>query len=313
MAVVSGIGLGLDTVLGPARRRPGNRGTPAAGAGDLARPAPDEPGLTPARGRRPTLTRRHRPCTKVGRRRPGPAGAACASSSTPHFRSFALLLCGYFAVRCRFLDLPAARGINAFVFWLALPALLLARVAGSSLPELLDWRVLTAFYGVNACLFALTYAIGRAAWKDPPGTAAIRALGVIWGNYGYLGLPLLTAALGPEAALPTVAVITCDILLPASLTIALLEGERGGGGDRLAALRQAAGGIVRNPLVIAVVVGALPRPPPFRCRPRLPTSLTSWPRPRARARSWRSVPPSPSRPRAAPTSTCRSSPRSNSW
>ena len=178
-------------------------------------------------------------------------------------------LCGYFAVRCRFLDLPAARGINAFVFWLALPALLLARVAASSLPELLDWRVLTAFYGVNACLFALTYAIGRAAWKDPPGTAAIRALGVIWGNYGYLGLPLLTAALGPEAALPTVAVITCDILLPASLTIALLEGARGGGGtgSRPCARLRAASSATRWSLPLPL--GALLLlPPPFRCRPR---------------------------------------------
>lgn len=169
---------------------------------------------------------------------------------------FALILCGYIAVRGRFLDAAAARGLNAFVFWMALPALLLVRVAESALPDLLDWRVLTAFYGVNACLFALTFAIGRRVWRDPAGTAGVRALGVIWGNYGYLGLPLLTAALGAQAALPTVAVITCDILLPASLTVALLEGQRSGAVDRLAALKEALGGVARNPLVVAVVLGA---------------------------------------------------------
>ena len=154
---------GHGNLLGPARVDPGNRGTPAAGAGELARPASNEPGLTPARGRRPTLTRRHRPCTKVGRRRPGPAGAACASSSIPHFRSLRCSSAVSLPSAAVSWTCAAARGINAFVFWMALPALLLAGVARSSLPELLDWRVLAAFYGVNACLFALTYAIGRAS------------------------------------------------------------------------------------------------------------------------------------------------------
>jgi len=169
---------------------------------------------------------------------------------------FALLLCGYLAVRLRVLDAASARGLNTFVFWMALPALLLRSVAASSLPELLDWRLLGVFYGVNACLYVLTFAVGRMAWGDPPGTAALRSLGVIWGNYGYLGLPLLTAALGPQAALPAVAVVTVDILVPASLTIALLEGDRAGGKGPLGALRQALGGVARNPLILAVAAGA---------------------------------------------------------
>ena len=58
--------------------------------------------------------------------------------------------------------------------------------------------------------------------------AGLRGLGVIWGNYGYLGLPLLTAALGPAAALPVITVMTFDILVPATITIALLEAGRTG-------------------------------------------------------------------------------------
>lgn len=168
---------------------------------------------------------------------------------------FALILCGYLAVRLRVLDAAAARGLNAFVFWLALPALLLASVAASKLAELLDGRFLAVFYGVNGLLYVAAFLIGRLAWADRAGQAALRSLGVIWGNYGYLGLPLLTAALGPAAALPTVAVITCDILVPATLTIALLERDRGGG-KGLAGLRLALAGIARNPLILAVLTGA---------------------------------------------------------
>jgi predicted permease len=159
-------------------------------------------------------------------------------------------------VRWQVLDGASARGLNTFVFWLALPALLLVRVAASALPELLDWRVLGVFYGVNGLLYAVTFIIGYAFWHDKPGVAGLRSLGVIWGNYGYLGLPLLMAVLGPAAALPTVAVITVDILLPASITIALLEA----GSSRqppLAALRLALSGIARNPLILAVATGVV--------------------------------------------------------
>ena len=169
---------------------------------------------------------------------------------------FALILCGYLAVRLRILDAAAARGLNTFVFWLALPALLLANVATSALAELLDGRFLAVFYGVNGLLYIIAFAVGRLVWADSPGLAALRSLGVIWGNYGYLGLPLLTAALGPAAALPTVAVVTCDILVPATLTIALLERDRGGGRG-LAGLGLALAGLARNPLIVAVVTGAV--------------------------------------------------------
>ena len=110
---------------------------------------------------------------------------------------------------------PAAtRGLTAFVFWLALPALLVAKVGAAPLRDLLDPRPLAVFYGASFLLYGTTFALGRLAWRDPSGTAALRALGTVWGNYGYLGLPLLIAALGPAAALPTVAVIAGDILGP---------------------------------------------------------------------------------------------------
>jgi predicted permease len=92
--------------------------------------------------------------------------------------------------------------------------------------------------------------------RDPAGTAALRALGTVWGNYGYLGLPLLIAALGPGAALPTVAVIAGDNLGPALVTIALAEAGRGGGAAGLASARKALGGVARNPLILSAVAGA---------------------------------------------------------
>src|SRR5215218_5801567 len=118
------------------------------------------------------------------------------------------------AVRWKVLDSASARGLNTFVFWLALPSLLLSSVARSALAELLDWRLLSVFYGVNIILYVGSFLVGRLLWGDPSGVAGLRSLGVIWGNYGYLGIPLLMAVLGPAGALPAVTVVTFDILLP---------------------------------------------------------------------------------------------------
>ena len=170
---------------------------------------------------------------------------------------FALILCGYLAVGARVLDLAATRGLTAFVFWLALPALLVAKVGAAPLRDLLDPRPLAVFYGASFLLYGTTFALGRLAWRDPNGTAALRALGTVWGNYGYLGLPLLIAALGPGAALPTVAVIAGDNLGPALLTIALVEAGRGGGAAGLASVRNALAGVARNPLILSAVAGAV--------------------------------------------------------
>ena len=44
---------------------------------------------------------------------------------------FAVLLCGMLAARLRLLDDAGLIGLNAFVFWFALPALLFQKVAAT--------------------------------------------------------------------------------------------------------------------------------------------------------------------------------------
>ena len=42
-------------------------------------------------------------------------------------------------------------------------------------------------------------------------------MGGIWTNSGYMGIPLLITALGPEAALPAVLALTFDNLITGPL------------------------------------------------------------------------------------------------
>ncbi len=166
---------------------------------------------------------------------------------------FAVLLCGMLATRLKLIDAAGLIGLNAFVFWFALPALLLQKVAATPFERLADWTLYVAYSGSCLALYGIVVAaallLGRSLAQ-----AAICAFAASWGNVGYLGVPLLIAAYGEDRALPSVLAVVLDTLILQSLTILLVEsgGARGKGGG-LATLGRA---VARNPLVLSVLLGA---------------------------------------------------------
>jgi predicted permease len=90
-------------------------------------------------------------------------------------------------------------------------------------------------------------------WND----AAFGALVAAFPNTGFMGVPLLVAFMGPQAAGPAIVTLVVDLVLVTSLCIAL---SRLGGADRHGAGRaalQALRGVAANPLPWAVLLGAL--------------------------------------------------------
>jgi predicted permease len=167
---------------------------------------------------------------------------------------FAVLLCGMLAARLRLLDHAGLIGLNAFVFWFALPALLFHKVAATPFERLTDWTLYVGYEG--SCLIAYAIVLVLARWPGGRSLpeAAICAFAVAWGNVGYMGVPLLIAAYGEARALPSVLAVVLDTLVLQSLTILLIEsgGTAGRGG-----LRVVARAVARNPLIIAVFAGAV--------------------------------------------------------
>jgi predicted permease len=168
---------------------------------------------------------------------------------------FALIFCGYAALARKLVGPTAVQGLNAFVFHFALPALLFAKVGTTPVAELFDWRFFAAFYGVAFSLWIATSALARWRFGLPLAEAAVAGAGGIWTNSGYMGVPLLMTALGPDAALPAVLALTFDNLITAPVLIMFLEARTGHGGDRLATLRTVGRNLLKNPLVLAVFAG----------------------------------------------------------
>jgi predicted permease len=157
------------------------------------------------------------------------------------------------------LPLDAIPGLNGFVLYFALPCMLYRFGANTPIEQLLNGSLVAVYLlcAVFMVLFTVgvTHAVsrGRMGWND----ASFGALVAAFPNTGFMGVPLLVALLGAQAAGPAIVTIMVDMVITSSLCIALsqLDGADEHGAARAA--RMALKGVVRNPLPWAIVLGTL--------------------------------------------------------
>ena len=172
------------------------------------------------------------------------------------FPFFALVLCGYAAARRALLPQAAIPGLNTFVLYFALPCMLYRFGASTPIAQLLDGSLVAVYLLCAMLMVVLTIAVtrkGRIGWND----ASVGALVAAFPNTGFMGVPLLVALLGAQAAGPAIVTISIDMLVTSSLCIALsrLDGADEHGAARAA--RLALRGVVANPLPWSIALGAL--------------------------------------------------------
>ena len=169
------------------------------------------------------------------------------------FPFFALVLCGYVAVRRRMLPQLAIPGMNSFVLYFALPCLLYRFGSTTPLAQLLDPAVFGIYLLCALVTVALALGFARARGMDW-NNSAFGSLVAAFPNTGFMGVPLLVALLGPRASGPVIVTIAIDLIFTTSACIAMSRLGQGGSGS---ALRHALAGVLRNPLPWAIMLGAL--------------------------------------------------------
>jgi predicted permease len=171
------------------------------------------------------------------------------------FPFFALVLCGYLAARCGVLPQSAIGGLNAFVLFFALPCMLYRFGARTPIGDLLDPAVAGVYIAVALAMVAATVALTRRrqGWND----AAFGALVAAFPNTGFMGVPLLVALLGAQAAGPAILTMLVDMVLTTSLCIALSRLDSAGTHGMAVALRRALRGMLTNPMPWSIALGAV--------------------------------------------------------
>jgi len=172
------------------------------------------------------------------------------------FPFFALVLAGYVAARRRMLPLDAIPGLNTFVLYFALPCMLYRFGASTPIAQLLDAAAASVYL---LCALAMVAFVvwasrnSRIGWND----ASFGALVAAFPNTGFMGVPLLIALVGAQAAGPAILTILVDLLITSSLCIALsrLDGADVHGAE--VAAKNALKGVALNPMPWSIILGGI--------------------------------------------------------
>lgn len=168
---------------------------------------------------------------------------------------FALIGLGWAAGRLRFFPEAATEWLTRFVFYFALSAMLFRFAANLSLAEIFDPAFALAY--LSGCTMVYLLAFGVAVLRNVSiPEASIEAQCAVIGNTGFLGVPMLTVLLGPDAAGPVLMVLAIDLIVFSSLfTLIITAAREGHLSPRI--VKVLGIGLLKNPMIVSMVAGLL--------------------------------------------------------
>lgn len=167
------------------------------------------------------------------------------------------VLLGYACTRLGLFARADMRLFGKFVINLALPALLFNALSSRSVGEILNPGYMAAYALAGLLMIGVGLVVARVLARQPLHYASMFAMGMSCPNSGFVGYPVVLLTLGGSVAgvgLALNMMVENLLLIPLLLALADLEGSRGGPGQ---VVLRTLKGLVRNPMIIAIVAGLL--------------------------------------------------------
>jgi hypothetical protein len=170
---------------------------------------------------------------------------------------FAIMAAGYAAGRVGLLGEHAPGALNAFVFYVALPALFFGSMAQVEIGEVFYWPFIAAFGGGMAGTFGLALLVAAFVFPNRLAVHTLHAMTAVFSNTGYMGVPLLLIAYGDAGLIPgIIATVMTGVVVMAVATV-LIELDGDGNESAMQLARDAIVGVLKSPLLQSATVGLL--------------------------------------------------------
>jgi len=175
---------------------------------------------------------------------------------------FFVLLLGYGAGRYRIVDNQKVDSLNALVMEFALPASLFAATASASRSEMISQAPLFIILGVVMLgVFFVWYYGSKVILKESSANASLQALTLAFPNLAGVGLPIMSAVVGPSGTVPLAIALASGSILVSPLSLIIVEmnlGPKTDGAEApttriLRSIRHA----LTKPVVLAPALGIL--------------------------------------------------------
>ncbi len=175
---------------------------------------------------------------------------------------FGVVVLGWAAVKMQLTPPAAIEALGAFSFRFALPALVVRLMASEPLGRSFNPLFFAGYLASGSLVFALIFGVSYWLERQTPPVAGARATSATVSNLGFLGPPLILAYFGQRGAGPLAMAIIAEVGILMSIGAVIMAGTgTGGGGVGRLAVRST----VCNPVIVAIIAGALSPPRVPRC------------------------------------------------
>jgi predicted permease len=166
---------------------------------------------------------------------------------------FGLVLCGYLVGRRGWMSEEAITGLNTFVFYFAIPALLFRSMARGLGP--VEFDIVGTYFSAIGITFLLALPVARLAFRTGRAEQILFGMGSVFSNTVLLGIPLIFAVMGDAGGVQLMLIITFHGVIMVPAFTVMMEFSRGAGrGGRELGLGTARA-LALNPIILALLAG----------------------------------------------------------
>jgi predicted permease len=168
---------------------------------------------------------------------------------------FGIIGLGYICGKRVKLPVAGLAWLQFFLIYVSLPVLFFRLIADKPLSDLANWPFIVATTLATYCVFALAFAVGLYYTRGDLPQSVMQGVAGAYSNIGYMGPPLILAALGPAASAPVVLIFVFDNLLLFSLIPFLMALAGVEKRSMLATAKDVAWKVVSHPFNVATMIG----------------------------------------------------------
>ncbi len=168
---------------------------------------------------------------------------------------FGIMLAGFLCGRFGVLGGGSSQALNAYVYYVALPALFFVALSQVPVAEALNLPFIAAFLGGVLAVFLFSALVAHFLFPNGLGAISLHAMSAIFSNTGYMGIPLLAIAFGDAARMPGIISTVINGTVIMALVTILLEIDASEHRGGLALAKKALTGVFRSPLVVSALAG----------------------------------------------------------
>lgn len=169
---------------------------------------------------------------------------------------FGLILLGWLCGKRGLLNATATDALNRFVVYLALPALLFVAMARADLEAMAEIGFVASFtLGTLITTLIYLWLSRKQGLADLP--RMINGMSVSYANAGFMGIPLILLVFGDKALPIAIIGTVLTVAVQFGCTIVVIEIQRARGGSLLPAIKKVSLSLLKNPILVATVLGIL--------------------------------------------------------